>query len=143
MYITYFIRTICSKRPESYQLRNYLIKKYKVDNFGYHCSMCLKKYPLSLLDTSHLKPRCTLELHELKETNNIEFMCKMCHNLYDLGKISINEKSIIVAKEEILKYQHLYVIQNIGMVYSKINDNNLKYLLWHYTNIYQKNIHIF
>lgn len=138
MYISYFIRSLSSKRYESQLLRNYLIKKYNLDKLGNHCSMCLKNYPLNLLDTAHLKPRYTLELHELKETNNIEFMCKICHNLYDAGNIGINNESIIVAKNSILKYKDLLIIQNLGNKYSKISNNNMKYLLWHYQNIYQK-----
>jgi predicted restriction endonuclease len=138
MTLRYFIRLLSSKRPESRELRNYLIDKYNTDTLGNHCSMCLKKYDLCLLDTAHLKPRYTLQLHELKELNNIEFMCKICHNLYDRGFISIDTNHKIIASHKILKYNDLHILANIGTLYSKINKHNINYLLWHYTNIYQK-----
>lgn len=138
MSLRYFIRLLSSKRPESHELRKHLIVKYSSDSLGSHCSMCLKKYPLSLLDTAHLKPRYTLQEHELKEVYNIEFMCKICHNLYDKGNISIDHKHNIIAKPNIFQYDHLHVLSKIGHTYSKINQFNAEYLLWHYTNIFQK-----
>lgn len=138
MTLRYFIRLFSSKRPESHELRKHLINKYNTDMLGNHCSMCLKKYPLSLLDTAHLKPRHTLHQNELKELNNIEFMCKICHNLYDRGNISIDTKYNIIANTNILQYSHLHVLANIGTNYSKINTYNSNYLLWHYMNIFQK-----
>jgi len=132
-----FIRCLSSK-PEMQKLRNHLIHKYNKDILGNHCSMCLKEYPLSLLDTAHLKPRYTLQVNELKELNNIEFMCKICHNLYDRGSISIDTKYNIVAHQCLFKYNHLTILANIGNLYSKVNNYNSIYLSWHYKNIFQK-----
>lgn len=138
MTLNYFIRCLSTKRHEMLQLRNHLIKKYKIDTLGNHCSMCLKEFPLSLLDTAHLKPRYTMPVSELTELNNIEFMCKICHNLYDRGSISIDNKYNIVAHQCILKYNHLTILANLGNLYSKVNNYNSIYLLWHYDNIFQK-----
>ena len=138
MILQHFIRLLSSKRPETRQLRNHLINKYNTDILGNHCSMCLQKYPLSLLDTAHLKPRYTLLDNELRELNNIEFMCKICHNLYDRGNISIDHKYNIIAHQDIFNYNHLHILANIGKIYSKVNKYNSNYLLWHYTNIFQK-----
>jgi predicted restriction endonuclease len=138
MTLNYFIRYLSSKKPEMQRLRNHLIKKYNNDILGNHCSMCLKNYPLSLLDTAHLKPRYTLEGNELHELNNVEFMCKICHNLYDRGSISIDNKYNIVAHQCLLKYNHLTIHANIGNIYSKVNNHNLIYLGWHYNNIFKK-----
>jgi|688.fasta_scaffold537704_2 predicted restriction endonuclease len=139
MTLRYFIRLFSSKRPESRELRKHLINKYNSDSLGYHCSMCLKQYPLSLLDTSHLKPRYTLQKHEYKSLNNIEFMCKICHNLYDKGNISIDRSHNIIAHSNILQFNHLHVLANVKQTYSKINKYNAEYLLWHFTNIFMKN----
>ena len=137
MILRNFIRLLSSKRPESYELRNYLIKKYNSDVSGHHCSMCLKKYPLCLLDTAHLKPRYTMSSEQLRDLNNIEFMCKICHNLYDNGNISIDTKYKIVADSEIIHYTQLDIISHIGKIYSKVNMYNSEYLLWHYKNIFR------
>ena len=95
MILRCFIRLLSSKRPESRELRNYLIKKYNSNILEHHCSMCMKQYPLTLLDTAHLKPRYTMSKDQLRDLNNVEFMCKVCHNLYDIGHISIDNKSKI------------------------------------------------
>jgi predicted restriction endonuclease len=77
-------------RPEAKTLRKTLIANYSKHPLGCHCSLCLSKYPLELLDMSHLKPRSVLKHKELRNISNVELMCKTCHSLYDGGIISID-----------------------------------------------------
>ena len=136
--LQYFIRLLSSKRPESGMLRRHLIEKYKLNNIDYHCTMCLQNYPISLLDTAHLKPRCKMDISEIKDVNNVEFMCKICHNLYDNGYISVNPNKNITINNDITKYKNLLIINRLDKIYEQYNCHNSNYLIWHYRNIFRK-----
>lgn len=132
-----FYRYFSSFRSECQQLRKYLLKKYRVEYGGCHCSMCLQKLPHELLDTSHLKPRYSLHYDELKNIENVQFFCKMCHSIYDRGYISVNKSGIIESDNKINQY-NLSINKEIGNLYSKYSSNNSHFLDWHYLNIFKK-----
>lgn len=133
-----FKRFLSTKRPESGMLRRYLIDKYKSNRIDCHCSMCLQMYPLSLLETAHLKPRCKIDISDIKDVNNVEFMCKICHNLYDNGYISVDINKNIAMNNCIIKYKHLMIITRIGKLYEQYNIYNSNNLIWHYNNVFRK-----
>lgn len=79
-------------RCEQQKMRNYLI-----ENTPNICVICEKKLPICLLETAHIKPRCLLNKHEINDTNNIIFMCRYCHKLYDNGYIGINNNKLCIS----------------------------------------------
>ena len=139
MKILYLYNRHFSKlRPESSKLRKYLLQQYKTHQHGCHCSMCLHTLPECVLEVAHLKPRNTMSSEELVDFNNVEFMCRLCHSLYDYGHISVNYNAEIISSTLLLKYNHLSIINKVGTLYSKYNSNNSKFLEWHYNNIFLK-----
>jgi predicted restriction endonuclease len=132
-----FYRYFSSGRSEYNQFRKYLLKKYRVEYGGCHCSMCLNKLPAELLDTSHLKPRYSLTTNEFKNIENVQFFCKMCHSIYDRGYIGVNKSGIIESNNKIDQF-NLSIIKEIGNIYSKYSNNNSYFLEWHYLNIFKK-----
>ena len=134
------IRTFSTYRPEATKLRKYLITKYKKHSLGCHCSMCMLQFPIELLDMSHLKPRHRLDRLELKNTNNVEFMCKMCHSLFDIGLVGVNYCGIIEFNLTLHNYAGLFIVGKLGTLYSKYSINNATFLEWHYRNIFLKQL---
>lgn len=127
----FFFRLFSSKRPESASLRKQLLNKYRSNC---HCSLCMNAFPTELLDMAHLKPRRSIRCNiELKNINNVEFMCKLCHAMYDRGFIGINHSGRIETSTTI---SNLNVASMIGQMYSKYNKNNAAFLNWHYFNIF-------
>ncbi len=120
--------SILYNRPEMKQIRKTLINQ-KI----HKCVICDKNYPLCLLDCAHLKPRSIIDISERKNLNNVEFMCKCCHFLYDNGFIGI-KKGYLTISDYITDYnlfeKHIKRID----VY---NEYNKKYFDYHYHNIYK------
>jgi hypothetical protein len=76
--------SIKENRPEQSKLREFLIQ-----NKEHKCVICNKTKILKLLETAHLIPHCEIIDEEKYDSNIVEFMCKDCHALYDLGYIGI------------------------------------------------------
>jgi hypothetical protein len=123
----YVLREI---RQEQQKLRKYLI-----DTKPHVCIICVKKLPLCLLETAHLKPRCILNYSEMNDINVVEFMCRYCHNLYDNGFLSVYNESLCVS-DIINGYDINFT--NKGIIYC--NKNNEKYFNFHYRYIFRKNV---
>jgi predicted restriction endonuclease len=87
---------------------------------------------------AHLKPRYVLSSIEKMNINNVEFMCKLCHSIYDRGFVGINESGIIEPSKIVNNYRNLSVVKQLGYTYSKYNPNNAIFLNWHYMNIFKK-----
>jgi predicted restriction endonuclease len=132
-----FCRYFSSLRPEYAKFRKYLVKKYIHEYGGCHCSMCLNRLPLELLDMAHLKPRYILNLDEIKNIENVQFLCKMCHSIYDRGYVSVNNVGIIESNNSIKNYT-LPILNQVGKIYSKYSNYNSQFLEWHYMNIFKK-----
>jgi predicted restriction endonuclease len=125
----FFFRLFSSKRPECASLRKQLLNKYHPNC---HCSLCMNAFPKELLDMAHLKPRHSITCSiERRNINNVEFMCKLCHAMYDRGFIGINHYGRI-------ENSPLISHNKIGQTYSKYNENNAAFLNWHYFNIFLK-----
>ena len=125
-----------SNRSECTKLRQVLIHKY---SGNCHCTICMIPFPVQLLDTAHLKPRHNLcSVLERKNIHNVEFMCKMCHSIYDRGFIGVNSNGIIESKHASSFLSTLNVFNQIGRVYSKYSDHNAPFLNWHYDHIFNK-----
>lgn len=125
---TYELKEI---RKEQSKLREYL-----VNNKQYKCVLCDKKLPLFLLETAHLKPRCSLKNNnELNDLNIVEFMCCCCHKLYDEGYLSIHN-GLLNVSSYLDNFKDLNYIKNKHIFC--YNDNNKKYFDYHYNNIYNK-----
>ncbi len=118
-----------ASRPEQKKLRTFLINKKE-----HECVICERKYPLCLLDAAHIKPRHIISSVERKNLDNIHFMCKCCHSLFDRGLVSIYNGKIHV-KEEIRNFNFFENIDNCSKVY---NNQNSKYFDFHYHKIYKK-----
>ena len=134
-----FKRYFSTIRPEYYKLRKNLLEKYENHLNNCCCSLCCQNLPIELLDMAHLKPRCVLTPTEKMNINNVEFMCKLCHSIYDRGFVGINRNGIIEPSDIVNKYRHLSVVKRFGYTYSKYNPNNAIFLNWHYINIFKKN----
>jgi hypothetical protein len=90
--------------------------------------------PECLIEVAQLKPRNTMSSFDLVDFNNVEFMCRLCHSLYDYGHIGVNYNSKIILSPVLLKYHNLSILDKVGKSYSK----NSKFLEWHYENIFLK-----
>ncbi len=87
-------------RLEQQNLRNHLIL-----NCSNVCAFCEKKLPYFLLETAHIKPRCLLNNHDKNNYNNVIFLCRLCHVIFDKGYLSIfNNELLISDKLNISKY---------------------------------------
>jgi hypothetical protein len=114
-------------REEQCKMRQYLI-----NNKQHMCILCSKKLPLCLLDTAHIKPYCLLNNFEKQDTNNVEFMCKYCHVLYDKGFIGINKGNINISLDSITD-----IISTIPDTLSIYNNMNSQYFNYHYKFLYK------
>ena len=134
--IKLFRRCLSTKRPEAKLLRNKLIEIYH-KNYGFcFCSICTQRMPCKVLDVSHLRPRSSLEPNEYRNLENVEFMCKNCHSLWDNGLIGVNNRGFIAIKNEILDFTAFQGL--VGKCYSRSNQYNKPFLVWHYLHIFQK-----
>jgi predicted restriction endonuclease len=87
-------------RLEQQKLRHYLMS-----NCPNICSFCEKKLPYFLLETAHIKPRCLLNYYDKNNYNNVIFLCRLCHVIFDKGYLSIfNNELLISDKLNILEY---------------------------------------
>lgn len=87
-------------RLEQQKLRNYLIS-----NCSDMCKFCEKKLPFFLLETAHIKPRYLLNYYDKQDCNNVIFLCRLCHVLFDQGYLSVfNNELLISNKLNILEY---------------------------------------
>jgi hypothetical protein len=118
-------------RLEQQKLRTYLI-----DNKKQKCILCDKTLPLCLLETAHLKPRCLLNSNEMKDTNNVEFMCRYCHNLYDNGYLGLYNGLLCVSP--FINNYDLHYNKNTLIAYYTIKNN--KYFNFHYKYIYKMGV---
>lgn len=92
--------TLKEIRTEQQKLRNHLIS-----NCSNICAFCEKKLPYFLLETAHIKPRCLLNYDEKHNYNNIIFLCRFCHVIFDKGYLGIyNNQLLISNKLNILDY---------------------------------------
>ena len=108
------------------------LRKYLIDTKPHICIICVKKLPLCLLETAHLKPRCILNYSEMNDINVVEFMCRYCHNLYDNGLLSVYNESLCVSTI-INGYDLNYT--NKRIIYC--NKNNETYFNFHYRYIFR------
>ena len=87
-------------RLEQQKLRNHLIS-----NCSNMCVLCEKKLPYFLLETAHIKPRCLLNYYDKHDYNNVIFLCRLCHVIFDKGYLGIyNNQLLISNKLNILDY---------------------------------------
>ena len=87
-------------RLEQQKLRNHLIS-----NYPSICVFCEKKLPYFLLETCHIKPRCLLNYYDKKNYNNLIFLCRLCHVIFDKGYLGIFNNELLVSnKLNILEY---------------------------------------
>ena len=69
------------------------------------CAFCEKKFPYYLLETAHIKPRCILNYYDKHNYNNVIFLCRLCHVIFDKGFLSIFDNELLVSdKLNILEY---------------------------------------
>ncbi len=109
-----------------------LLRKYLIDNHEHRCKFCKKEYPLCILEAAHIKPFSDSNQYEKYDTNNVLFLCSICHKLYDNGLITINSKHIQMSSS--LNHDHL---KNLYMHKVDISNNNIKYFNYHNINIYK------
>lgn len=131
-YMSLFIRTFSKKRPEQGLLRNYLI-----NNRDLNCIICEKHLPSCLLEAAHLKPRHLLKKYELRDVNNVEFMCRYCHNLYDNALLSIRESNLCVSPNITFYKKYDLHYENNKIIHAYTIKNS-KYFDFHYNFIYKK-----
>lgn len=79
-------------RLEQQNLRNHLIS-----NCSNICEFCEKKLPYFLLETAHIKPRYLLNYYDKYNYNNIIFLCRLCHVIFDKGYLAIFNNELLVS----------------------------------------------
>lgn len=115
-------------RLEQQKLRNHLILNYQEK-----CAFCEKKLPYFLLETAHIKPRCLLNYYDKNNYNNVIFLCRLCHVIFDKGYITIlNNKLLVSNKLNISEYDlPIYIKNKFFMKEQKI------FFDFHYKFIYK------
>ena len=125
------IHTLTTKKKEQDQLRSHLIK-----NKPHNCIICNKHLPLFLLETAHIKPRSIIQESERLNKNNIEFMCRYCHTLYDNGFLGVYN-GLLKLSTNLIKNKY-----DLNYEYNKIirsyNLENKEYFDYHFDYIYKK-----
>ena len=79
-------------RTEQNKLINYL-----KNNYPNICSFCDKRLPYFLLETAHIKPRYLLQDCEKLNYNNVIFLCRYCHVIFDKGLISVHNNKLLIS----------------------------------------------
>ncbi len=120
-----------NNRPEMKKIRK-IISKERLNK----CIICNKIYPLCLLDCAHLKPRSIIKISERRNLDNIEFMCKCCHFLYDNGYISIKRGHLEVS-DDIIDYNLFDKNNEKIKIIEAYNQCNKEYFDYHYKYIYR------
>jgi len=116
-------------RTEQARLRTHLINKKE-----HKCVICNKFLPLCLLETAHLKPRCSLKLSEKEDNAVCEFMCRYCHKLYDSGFLGICDGLLKVSPNLIADGYDLNYTEN--KLINCYNERNKQYFDFHYKYIF-------
>jgi hypothetical protein len=130
--ITKFFKKYC-KNYKKYHLKEireeqHLLRNYLINNKEHICIICEKKLPLCLLETAHIKPRYILNYNEKHDYNNVEFMCRYCHCLYDKGLLGINNGILHVSL-----YLNIYDLKFINnKIIKSYNSQNNIYFTFHY-----------
>ena len=124
-----------SVRSLAYRSEQKTLRKFLIDTKEYKCIICNNNFPLFLLEASHLKPRYLLSKSEIKDKNNVEFMCRNCHKLYENGWVGITN----------FKLDKNNKVQNYNFVFNDFNENiytenNKSYFDYHYLNNFKKTI---
>ena len=130
-------RMYSTSRPEGRLLRRRLIERRMI---GYECdcSMCMRRYPLYLLETAHLRPRHTLSRSERQTLDCVELMCRICHSIYDNGFVSVNHQGTIQCREELMRqYDHLPILSSDGLAFPHYSLRNEPYFSWHYEHVFR------
>lgn len=114
------------------RIEQHKLRKYLISNFSNLCAFCEKKLPYFLLETAHIKPRCLLNYDDKNNYNNVIFLCRLCHVIFDKGYLSVfNNELLISNKLNILDYDL--------PIYSKkknFKKEQLIYFDFHYNFIY-------
>ena len=132
----FIARMYSTSRPEGRLLRRRLISRRIVGN-ECDCSMCMRQYPLYLLETAHLRPRHTLPKSERNTLDCVELMCRLCHSIYDNGLVSVDNKGVIQCREYLRQqYDHLPILLSDGLPFPHYNLRNEPYFSWHYEHVF-------
>lgn len=116
------------------RLEQDILRKYLISSCSNICYFCDKKFPIFLLETAHIKPRCILNFKEKNNYNNVIFLCKICHAIFDKGFLSVNDNKLLISdKFNISDYDLPSYKKNI-IIKKKQKD----FFDYHYKNIYKK-----
>lgn len=116
-------------RIEQQKLRNHLIT-----NSQNICLLCSKKLPYFLLETAHIKPRCLLNYNEKNNYNNVIFLCRLCHIIFDKGYLGVSENQLKISSKFNLYNYDLHDYPNIRI---DVNKKTLPFFEFHYKFIYK------
>jgi predicted restriction endonuclease len=122
-----FTKRFLQTRPEQYKLRKFLL-----DNSDPICIFCQKEFPKYVLECAHIKPRFLSSQKERHDFNNINWMCRNCHKIYDYGHISIDLGGELVVNDEIINFDLDFQLRKNEYLKSK------DYFTFHYYNIFKK-----
>ena len=56
-----------------------------------------KKLPYFLLETDHVKPRCLLNYYDKNNYNNVIFLCRQCHVIFDKDYLSVFNNELLIS----------------------------------------------
>ena len=74
-----------------------------MNNKEMKCIICQKNHPKYLLECAHIKPRYLSTDWERNDVNIVNWMCRNCHKIYDIGDITIDE-GILIKNDFIKSY---------------------------------------
>ncbi|VVU94355.1 hypothetical protein CPAV1605_77 [seawater metagenome] len=120
-----------ASRPEHAKLRQHLINCKKPN-----CLICQRKLPIYLLECSHIKPRSLATRHERHDYNIVNWMCRICHKIYDKGDIGI-KNSVIHKNSSLDKYTDLE-LKNLSEIDFNEYLRSKKYFDYHFKNIFNE-----
>ena len=68
---------------------------------------------------------------EIKDINNVEFMCRYCHHLYDNAFLSVKNSNLCVSKN--ITIPNIYDLNYLNNKFiNAYNNLNSKYFNYHY-----------
>jgi hypothetical protein len=115
-----------SNRPEQKKLRKYL-----EDNKEKKCIICQRNLPPYILECAHIKPRTLCNNIERLDNNVVNWMCRNCHKIYDVGDIGIHNSNLVTS--DVLKdfdFHHDFKDNQYMM--------SQDYFEFHFNNIFKK-----
>lgn len=133
-------------RAEQTLLREYLLLQqsllYSNENNEGICEICGNSWPHAILIAAHVKPRSKCSHEERADFDNIAMLqCAICDSLFENGFIAIRSDGKVAISRDKKMTTHLAqmysAIERRTIPYVNGNTNRMKYIYYHWVNIFK------